>query len=262
MKTLKQPLSTLVVLILGLLPVTADHADAEKPGLAHLSIREKMANTGVLPDASGRVDLKLSKAGKDGKEADQRLELKLEHLEANAAYQLVAGGDDTNTFEVVEFTSNHEGKARLEFRSNEKKTKSKPGEVKAGLPEELKPIVKVGTLAIVDATGQTVLSADLNTLDKLHFAFKRYLRSGDIKAKVYLKANKNKGQVKLHADELNPGSTYSLSLNGNIVATGAANYKGKLDLRADLVDPLEVLNLEIVEVLDDGGNVVLSTSVP
>lgn len=218
-----------------------------------------MVNTGVLVDASGRVDIKQSHAGKAD---DQRVQIKLEHLEPYANYDLVATVGESNVVEVVEFTANQEGHAKIDLRSKEKKEKSEPGEVRAGLPAELSPITSIENLAIVDAAGQTILTSDLNGLHKLHVVFKRSLENGEVQGKLYVHAHAKKAKVKLHASGLTPETEYSLALNGGVAGTAISNPKGKLVLHVELVNPLDVLSLETIELLDADGNVLLSTTLP
>src|SRR5882762_7451466 len=62
--------------------------------ILHLSIQKRMANSGVLADASGRVEIHWNEQGKAN---HQEINLKLKGLEAGAAYQLAALlNDDTN----------------------------------------------------------------------------------------------------------------------------------------------------------------------
>jgi hypothetical protein len=233
-------------------------AAADK-AMAHLSVRKEMQNTGVLPAASGRVDLNASK--KNGS-TSQKLHVHLKGLEADAAYQLQATiGADPNPITVEDFSAQSDGNANLDFKSTEK-AKGSSTEVKGDLPAALNPVTNIRSLSVVDAGGQTVLTVDVNALQKLHYMVKRKLTEGDIKGNLHIKASDKGGEVRLDAKELNPESDYSLALNGAIVATSTSDKKGKVKLKTELADPFEVLSLNTVELRDASGGVVLSATLP
>src|SRR6266704_188930 len=228
------------------LTVLADEA-AKKPkthgtDIFHLSLQKRMVNGGVLAGASGRVDVHLDTQGKGN---HQDVHLQLTGLDASASYQLAALlDDDTNLTQVVSFTPDDEGHADIHLRDKgPKHPDNKNGHVNAQLPPELQPITLIHQLLVSDTNGATVLSADLTAPDRFQYLVKRDLSTGDIRAKMQIKSDNHKGQVRLDARGLQTGSQYSLALNGNVAGSETADHEGKINLRADLQNAADIFAL-------------------
>jgi len=232
-----------------------------KKGLLHFSIQKRMANEGALADANGKVDLHSDVHDKDN---HQDVHLHLGGLDATATYQLAAQvDDDTNLTQVLTFTSDREGKADIHLREKgPKHPHDKDGHVDAQLPSELQPASLISQLIVTDTNGTAILTADLTAPDKFEYFAKLDLSSGDIRSKLEIKADGHKGHLKLDAKGLEAGSQYSLTLNGNVAGSDAADEHGNVHFKAELQNPADILALSSVAVLDASSNTVLSTTVP
>jgi hypothetical protein len=250
---------------LALFTFTAKAGDEPKKhgkGILHLDIHQRMANEGILAAASGKADVQLHKEG--DKDSHEKVKLHLKGLDVGVTYQIAALlNEDTNLIQVATFTPDHEGKAEVELREKgPKHSESKDGHVKAQLPSELRPVTLISELLVIDANGAAILTADLSNPQKFEYLAKRDLSDGDIRAKLEIKANHNKARVRLDAKGLEPDAEYSLALNGNVAGSNTANSEGKVDLRAELLNPADVLTLSSVALLDSGTNTVLSATLP
>src|SRR5258706_777672 len=185
-----------------LLAQPAEKPQEHKKDILHLFIEKKMANTGVIADAKGDVKIHENLQSK-GKAQD--IQIKAEHLGANAAYSLFAlVNDDTNSTLVAEFSTDKEGKASLEFRDKAKGKSDGKGKSKGPLPAALNPVSGIRELTIFDANEQAVLTADLTSPDKLEYLLKRDLSTGDIKASLQMEGKASKANVRLDASGLSP----------------------------------------------------------
>jgi hypothetical protein len=266
MKTMKQtwsvlPFSAAITLAFG--PMLAPAAPApHSHDMLLLLLQTKMSNGGVLSNANGTVDLH---ENEHGSRANQEIHVNLNHLEAGATYQLTAAsGDNSNITSVVEFTADAKGHARLDLRDNGQGTGMGTNGVKGKLPlpADWEPVSTISALAIVDTNGQTVLTADLTTPEKLEYLVTRDLSTNTVKAKLQINAHTHKALVRVTASGLTPNAAYSLALNGTVAQTGNADKKGKLKLETELPNATDILALQSVALLDDGGSEVVSTTLP
>jgi len=240
---------------------TAGDKPKKEKGIFHLSIQERMVNEGALAAARGKAQIQLDQENQ--KAAHQKVKLHIDGLDSSATYQLAAQvDDDTNLTQIATFTPDHEGKANIELREKgPKHPDSKYGHVHAQLPPELQPVTLIHQLLVSDTNGATVLSADLTSPDKFEYLVKADLSSGDIRAKLGIKANSHKGQVHLDAKGLEAGSDYSLALNGTVAGSATADHEGKVNLRAELQNVADIFALETVELLDASSTAVVSATV-
>jgi len=225
-----------------------------KKDILHFFAQEKMTDQGVISNATGRVTIHVNSVSK-GKPQDLRVEVR--NLEANAGYQLQAlVGDDTNLTVVVEFTTDGEGKAKLEFRD---KAAGKAG--KQPVPAALNPLTNIRELVVADGTN-AVLVADLTAPDKFNYFVKRDLSTNGVVASLQIESHVHKAKLRLAASGLDAGSEYSLALNGSIVTTGTADEKGRLKVGWELLNPVDILSLQSVVLLNAGGETIATTTFP
>jgi hypothetical protein len=228
--------------------------------ILHLELKKKMTNEGVIANASGRVEIHENLESK-GKKQDIHIELK--ELDANTSYQLLALSDgETNATSVLDFTTDDEGEASIEFRDKGKTENKGHGKIKSPLPDALNPVSGILELTVSDTNLQAVLTADMTAPDKMEYELERDLSTGSIKASLKIHANEKKAEVRLEAKGLSANSQYSLSLNGAVAQTGNTDEHGHLNLKARLPHPLDILSLQSVELLDNSSAVVLSTTLP
>jgi hypothetical protein len=253
--------SKLILLTVGLasLSLTAMAEKGPKPhkpekGILHFFAQEKMINQGVISNAAGRVDIHINSVSK-GK--PQELRIELQHLDANATYQLQAlVGDDTNLTDVVEFTTDEEGNAHLDFRD-----KAAGKGSKQPVPAALNPITNVRELAVSDGTNE-VLTADLTAPDKFEYFVKRDMSTNGVVASLQIESHANKAKLRVTASGLDAGADYSLSLNGRVVTTATADEHGKLKVGWELDNPLDILSLQNVSLLNASSETVASVDLP
>jgi hypothetical protein len=237
-------------------------APKPKPGKAmlHLHLQKRMVNEGVIAGASGKVDLNLDQ---HGNKTDQHLHIEVRNLETNATYQLFASADgDTNSASILEFTTDDNGNASIEFRDKGKSENKGHGPIKAPLPDALNPVSGIVELTVSDANQQTVLTADLTAPDKMEYELERDLSADSIKASLKIHANEKHAEVRLEAKGLSPNSQYSLSLNDAVAQTGNTDEHGHLNLKVRLPHALDILSLQSVALLDSTSTAVVSTTLP
>ena len=120
-----------------------------KKEILHFFAQEKMSDQGVISNATGRVSIHVNSVSK-GKPQDLRVEVR--NLGANAGYQLQAlAGDDPNLIGIVEFTTDGEGKAKLEFRD-----KAAGKAPKQPVPAALNPLTNIRELVVADGTNAPI----------------------------------------------------------------------------------------------------------
>ena len=107
-------------------------------GAASLNVQfyTDMVNTGVDPDASGRI---LGTLVRSGRSSNQQLKLSLAHLDPNTAYQLIAFiGDETTPRPVTDFTTDQNGAfaityvAKLPENLRSRRTPGRRGRLRRG----------------------------------------------------------------------------------------------------------------------------------
>jgi hypothetical protein len=236
-------------------------------GVLHFFVRKTMSNSGLLPDATGRIDGKLVRQGNAN---NQKFDIDLKHLAANTTYHLSALlGDDTNFTDVAEFNTDDVGSAKLHYRRMGKDGNSGLGRGKTAMPGFLNPISNLRELAVVDTNGtnaQTVLSADLTAPDKLQYLVKRTLTNDgaepDAAATLRIKGTTASTQFRLLASGLQTNASYSLIVNGNVDETKTSDANGKLSFTTLLVNPLDILDVRTLAIWNSTSNSVLSTHLP
>jgi hypothetical protein len=244
----------------ALLTQAEEKAHGHKKDILHLFLQKKMANDGVVADASGKAEIHEDMQSK-GNQQDVHIEVK--NLGANTGYSLFAViNGDTNSTSIADFTTDDKGKASLEFRDKGKSKNDGKGHSKGPLPAALNPVSGIRELTIVDTNAQTVLTADLTSPDKLEYVVKRDLSTGSIEASLEIKGKANKAEVRLEASGLSANTEYSLALNGTVAQTGTTDENGKLKISSELDHPLDILALQSVALMDSTGNVVVSTTLP
>ncbi len=253
--------SKLILLTLGVAAISLT-ASAEKPpkphkpgkDILHFFAQEKMVNQGVISNATGRVDIHVNSVSK-GKPQDLRLEV--HNLDANATYQLQAlMGEDTNLTQVIDFTTDNEGNAKLEFRD-----KAAGKGPKQPLPAALNPVMSVREL-VVSSGSNEVLVADLTAPDKFEYFVKRDLSTNGVVASLQIQSHVQKATLRVTGSGLDAGGVYSLALDGSVVTTATADAKGKLKVGWELQSPVDILSLQSVALLNAGGETVASATFP
>jgi hypothetical protein len=217
--------------------------------------------------AAGSFDLKLNQQGNAD---NQRLQLSMSGLESNATYELKAElAGDTNLVLIADLTADANGAIEKSYvHVGSSKGKGNGGHPGGDpLPAEFNPLTKLVSLAVVNASTVTVLSADFGDVDKLQYLVKRALHNDGVEtgasATLRLKSNGNgSDQFRLSATGLTPGAGYLLTINDAIVANPVASDKGTIavsDLPAGAPAVIDITN---VTLADGSTNSVLSTTLP
>lgn len=236
----------------------------------HYDVHSVMTNESIEPDAGGGVTASLRQ---EGNADNQKLEIVAKHLTPNAPYELeamVAG--DTNFVIVADFMTSDSGEVSLDYQSKNNgngngngrgnNNGNGNGQGKSPLPAALNPVNQIQGLVILNTNAQPVLAADLSAPDKLSYLLKRSLSTGNIDALLLIEANDKRAAVRLMASGLATNSVYSLALDSNIVQSGASSKSGKLTLTAISTNPVDILSVSTVSLVDSNTNVVLSTTLP
>lgn len=226
--------------------------------ILHFTVSTSMTNSGVEPNADGKVQ---ASQKEQGKADNQKLSINVSGLTINTTYGLVVTYDnDTNLVDTGTFTTDNKGKADIDYVSLGKGHGG--GKKKIPLPDSLNPVSLIRGVGIVDTNLQVVLAADLSSPDKLDYLIKRGLNNGDVDADLLIHATANKTQFRLKATGLTPDTDYLLAFNGEVVQTNTSNAKGKLNIDSLTEVPPYILDVRLVELLDTSTNVILSAELP
>jgi hypothetical protein len=230
--------------------------------LFNLSLQKNLHNEGALAGAKGQSEIHYDLH--DNKDAHQDLHLHLKGLDAAGTYQLSAQvNGDTNLTQVVSFTPDHGGNADIHLREKgPKNPHDHDGHVDGQLPPDLMPVTGITQLIVSDTNGTAVLTADLTTPDKFEYQVKRDLSTDTVRAKLEINADTHKAKLHLDAHGLQPGSQYSLAVNGNVATTVTAKDDGHVDIHSQLESAADVFALTSVALLDASSNTVVSTAFP
>jgi hypothetical protein len=256
MKKIVKTVLVLGIAALGITPMIAS-AEQGKDSLSY-SIKEKMVNNGIEPDAKGTVTANENIQGNSSKE---KLQVSVSGLTPSTDYSLfVTANDGSGTnIDILDFTTDSKGKASLKLNRS---GNGKGGSKNNPLPSDL-DLTQVIQYDIIDGSGQSVLTADTTAPASLKYMVKRDLSSGGVKSKLQIKSSKGKTNFTLDNSGLEPTTDYQLAFNGSAVQTYTSDAKGKLKIQlssAPLTD--NILDLQTVELWDMANNVIVGTSTP
>lgn len=238
------------------------HAALAKQGgtdIQHFLSKSDMVNTGVEPNASGKIDVQINEQGKSAK---QQLKLTVSKLNPNTDYRLVAFiGDATNATDIADFTTDKKGAFTVEYMQKDQGNSAKN---EKSFPVALDPLCNISELGIVDGQTNPVLSAILSNPDKGQYMVKSTMSNvgflPDAAGSFRIKANANDTQFLLKASDLAPDTDYSLAINGALIQTYSSDSSGKLtvkNLPANAPSALEIQTLALTD--GPGTNLVLIT---
>lgn len=254
-----KPIKIAFLALLTALPVWAVNDPVQNRGtdILHYSAREAFVTASNVT-AEGRVDLTRKEQGNS---QHQALDIAFRKLAPTNSYLLLSlNQDETNYTYVASFETDSKGKATLRYVSqgNGKSL----GHGKKALPQELNPVSALAELVVTEASTQAVAVADLTAPDKLSYLVKRDLSTSENAASLRIKANHNLATIKLVVGGLIETNEYWLALNGTLTETNFPPAGGQLVIDRRFDDPLEVLGLHSLYLLDGGSNVVVGTTLP
>lgn len=264
--------------VLASATLRADAASSQKGGtdIVHYTIQASMTADAAVSNATGMVYLQ-HKA--QGNVVQDMLTISVRGLEPNEPYRLVipaANPADPASLPtlVANFTTDRKGNAMLRYKetAHAKGNSSSNGNGKAkghsksngkdSLPAPVNPLTAVAKLAVIDAAGATLLSVDLAAPSKFAYLIKRDISSATVRGSLKLIANHDTATLTLYASGLTPSASYSLKLNGGTPEVFVSDASGRLTARVDLENPVDILQVGTVELLDAASLVILSTTLP
>lgn len=234
--------------------------------ILHYFVHDQFTNSGVEPGARAVVDLQFKSQGHT---ENQKFNLITKGLLPATTYTLLSlERGETNFTDATQFTTDANGNARLKLKSNKtgngasKSNGNGNGNGNQSLPEALDPVIDLGGLAIVDASTQAVLQADLGSPGKLQYLVKRKLEGDTAAALLFIQGTLKKTHFRLQAVNLAPTNDYWLAINEIVVQTNSSNAKGSLKINSLTAPVGSPLDIQKVQLLDTSTNVVLSTELP
>jgi Ice-binding-like len=252
-------------LIIGLVVATmlsSHDASATQGGIniLHLISTTEMMNTGVDPDARGKIDVLLTRMGNASQE---QLNISLANLDTNAAYHLTAFlGDETNATSVAGFTANKEGRFTVSYAKQDQGNSSSQTEQ---FPSALDPICNVRELDVVNSDREIVLRAVLASPNEGNYLVMRSMNNTGFRPAAaglfLLQANQRSTEFWLHVSGLAPRAQYHFIVNGDVTQTLTADNTGKLILTALPPGSPDALDIQTLALTDaTGTNIVLITA--
>lgn len=241
----------------GVTLLTGAKGGSHGTDILHFSVRKTMANDGVESNAVGTVQ---AHQNEQGNADNQQLNISVGGLTAGATYQLLANGD-TNIADGIPFTTDTDGKALLEYRSQGSGHGGGLGHGKNPLPATFNPVSNLSQLDVFNASTQAVLTADMTTPDQLQYLIKRDLSTNNVDASLRIQATTGHTQFKLLASGLNPTNNYLLAVNGSAVQTETTDTRGDLKITSLPVSG-NILDVHSLQLWDASSNVVLTTTLP
>lgn len=263
--------------VLASATLRADAASSQKGGtdIMHYTIQASMTADAAVSNATGTVYLQ-HKA--QGNAVQDMLTISVRGLEPNEPYRLVipaANPADPASLPtlVANFTTDRKGNAVLRYKetAHAKGNSSSNGNGKAkghsknngnSLPAPVDPLTAVDKLAVIDAGGATLLSVGLAAPNKFAYLIKRDISTTTVRGSLKLIASHDKAALTLQASGLTPSASYSLKLNGGVPEVFVADASGRLTARVDLENPVDILQVSTVELLDAASVVILSATLP
>jgi hypothetical protein len=235
----------------------------QKVGTSILHWMEKcqMISSGLESDATGQIT---AKRNQQGNADNQRLAIRLSHLEGNATYQLLATiGIVTNPVVVADLPADAKGNVQISY------VKKHTGKGKAGgvaLPDVLNPIRNIRSLEIANSSTQAVLTADLTSPDKFQYLVKSWLTNDGVEptatAALRIHATQSKVQFRLLASGLTPNGSYFLAVNDVLETNVMADATGSLQFKQLPAGSPDILDIQSPAILNASSNSVLSTTLP
>jgi hypothetical protein len=245
-----------IVLFLGT-TVCSVSLFANGTDILHYDVTKTLTNDGVETNAVGTVK---AHQNKQGGADNQQLNVFVSGLATNGTYALLANGD-TNLSNGVSFTTDADGNAKLQYRSQGNGHGQGLGKGKSALPDELNPVGNITQLDVVNSSTQVVLTADMTMPDKLQYLIKRNLSTNEVSAALRIQATTAHTQFELKASGLLATNDYLLVVNDAVIQTNATDSRGKLDIKSLPVSG-GILSVGSLQLWDASSNVVVSTTLP
>lgn len=251
--------------MLAFLGVQTVIAKQKGTSIYHFMVSATMEDGAAEGDAQGSLEASIKRQGNADHEA---LDIEVSGLESNATYTIHAQLlGQSNLTEVVSFDTDADGAASLHY-VRKGSIKGHGGGSPGGdpLPNELKPLIDVLALEIVNASTQTVLSVDLTDPDKFQYLVKRGLDDDGVEDKaaacLRLKGHNNTEQLRIKATGLTADTEYWVTINDEIADSATTDSKGRLSVKGMPSGAPHILEIKSIAVVNSETNSVLSTELP
>jgi hypothetical protein len=215
--------------------------------------------------ATGRVETRFQQQGSS---TIQALDVFLSNLEPQGTYHLFAWTDVEDQFEplyVTNVTANARGLGSLRFLNRGESNKPL-GRGRLALPDGLNPVSSIGQLIVTDSSTQAVLTASFDANGKLQYLVKKHMENEgldeDADAVLRVKVNTQSCQTRLVAVNLDPSTDYLLAVDGWPCKQLTTTSTGKLVDTQMFGNPMQMLDVDTIEIWNTSSNAVLSFVMP
>jgi hypothetical protein len=207
--------------IILVVAMTLLHFEAAGSSVLHVLYNVDMANSGVDPNATGKLNGTLTRQGNAN---NQRLRLSLANLDPSSTYQLMAFiGDDAIPRNVADLTTDSKGSVAVSY------VQKCPGPSNAGgqpLPAVLNPISRIHQLDIVK-DGNVILTAVIGSDLRADCTAPTVTSTVPLDGAIDVPVNQNIAAT--FSEVMNASTITRLSFtlkHGKTVVKGAVSYVG------------------------------------
>ncbi len=172
---------------------------------------------------------------------------------------------DSNLTEVATFDTDARGQADLDY-ANHGNSHGKGHGHSGSIPSAVQPLIDVLNLSVVNASTQTVLSADLPDAGLLQYLVNHTMDNHSVEPGAFgvirMQKNNQKQQFGLQAAGLTTNTDYWLVINGDVVSTNTTDAGGKLKITSLPGGAPNVLDIASVALWNTTSNNVLGATIP
>jgi hypothetical protein len=233
------------------------------PDMVHYSVGEPLAATGIVPGATGSVQVVVKQEGNRDR---QRVRVQVAQLAPRTSYTLLALIGDASDFVVItNFTTTPKGRGSLLYVQNRVLNRPAPRSAgKRALPEALNSLVRVRALAIANAAGDIVLSANLHESASMNFELASIFKNtgNDFEAIGCIAMACQKGGVQFRLFAAGESSQYTFYVNDASVGSYPADVAGRISVGAFPQRAPSPLLFQKMTVRNAADEIVLESNVP
>lgn len=270
MKQINLNLKSLVVLGMLAIVSIATPTHAQSNGLPNgTDVVHFLYRTPLEPQEgateTGRVELRYRQ---QGEATLQALDVLLSNLEPEATYHVLAMTDSEDLFEpfyVTNVTASARGSASLRFV--DRGGGALPlGYGRVALPASLNPVNSISQIIVTDNSTQAVLAVSVDGSGRLQYLVKKHMENQgldpDADAVLRVKVNSQTCQTRLVAVNLDPSTDYLLAVDGWPCKQLTTTETGKLVDTQGFGNPIQMLDVQTIEIWNTSSNAVLRFELP
>ncbi len=242
------------------------HAAPLAPVFNHglLVLDEKMSEllpTTNAPTAAGHVKTSFHQVARV---TQQSLLVAVEDLETNTTYQVRATMTNGVSYAAGALLTNTNGWGALRLRARTGPGRNPPHPWP--LPPELQPASQIVRVEVLNANSDVVLDSDVSASNPgFHMHAMADLR-GPAGSRAFGKADigadSTAARFAVHGLRLPRNADVQVRMDGTVVGTGKRNRGGVLFLKGTLPGTINAARIQLIEVLDAGGVVLLTGNLP